>query len=701
MEFKKNKAKLEKAESMEATSPKEAKATAAKAETQAAMTPKRPKSPAQPKTPIAEKAAAATIAAASPKATNPAKTSIAETAAVAAAPQTAEASVDVKSESKADAKARKAEAAKQKKEAKQAAKAKKSEAKKQKQEEKRKKKAEKKAKKIEKRGGKPSIGQQLWGAVLDTAASWIYVHDKLQAKVDRFFAALLYSIVYEINDMRNRYKQNYVSMLTTFFSTIVVICMMLLVFNHQIAYQYSYNGRVLGYVSDQEQVNNILEVAGEKLSELNDAKIKFTIGQNITFKQVPSSGKDTDTTDQVLNKLTYMTEIDVQAYGIFEDGKLKAVVESESKAESTLNAVISHYRTPDEGMSIDSIKYKNSVDVRPINVMLTSVMTQSEAEDMLINGGTLTIDHIVMEDETESTIEDTYGVSKDVITIQEDESDSDVESDDDTADTAAGTEADSTEADSTAADGADGTDSEESTGASSGDRIEIKEKVEPIVVSMTESGTMSEVIKYKTVKKKTKTMYKGDTEVIQKGVNGRQTITGTLVYENGKEVSRDIESKEVLKESVDKIMLVGTNDRPKWLPTGTYIVPVKNEVITSYFGSRWGRIHGGLDFGMPIGTPIYASDGGTVTRASYYAGYGLCIEVEHDGGTFTRYGHCSSVCVSVGDKVAQGEKIGEVGNTGNSTGPHLHFEIHPGGGSYVDPYPYLYGSNKGNSKNYE
>ena len=672
MEFKKNKAKLEKAES---TSLKEPKAATAKAETPAAMTPKRPKSPAQPKTPIAEKAAAA--------------------------PQTAEASVDVKSEAKADAKARKAEAAKQKKEAKQAAKAKKSEAKKQKQEEKRKKKAEKKAKKIEKRGGKPSIGQQLWGAVLDTAASWIYVHDKLQAKVDRFFAALLYSIVYEINDMRNRYKQNYVSMLTTFFSTIVVICMMLLVFNHQIAYQYSYNGRVLGYVSDQEQVNNILEVAGEKLSELNDAKIKFTIGQNITFKQVPSSGKDTDTTDQVLNKLTYMTEIDVQAYGIFEDGKLKAVVESESKAESTLNAVISHYRTPDEGMSIDSIKYKNSVEVRPINVMLTSVMTQSEAEDMLINGGTLTIDHIVMEDETESTIEDTYGVSKDVITIQEDESDSDVESDDDAADTEAGTEADSTEADSTAADGADGTDSEESTGAASGDRIEIKEKVEPIVVSMTESGTMSEVIKYKTVKKKTKTMYKGDTEVIQKGVNGRQTITGTLVYENGKEVSRDIESKEVLKESVDKIMLVGTNDRPKWLPTGTYIVPVKNEVITSYFGSRWGRIHGGLDFGMPIGTPIYASDGGTVTRASYYAGYGLCIEVEHDGGTFTRYGHCSSVCVSVGDKVAQGEKIGEVGNTGNSTGPHLHFEIHPGGGSYVDPYPYLYGSNKGNSKNYE
>ena len=128
---------------------------------------------------------------------------------------------------------------------------------------------------------------------------------------------------------------------------------------------------------------------------------------------------------------------------------------------------------------------------------------------------------------------------------------------------------------------------------------------------------------------------------------------------------------------------------------------MKNEVITSYFGSRWGRVHGGLDFGMPIGTPIYASDGGTVSRASYYAGYGLCIEVTHNNGTFTRYGHCSKVVVNVGDKVAQGEKIGEVGNTGNSTGPHLHFEIHPNGGEYVDPYPYIYGSNKGNSVNNE
>lgn len=534
--------------------------------------------------------------------------------------------------------------------------------KRQKREAKKQKKAEKKQ---AKRGGKITIRQVLVESITDAAADVIIAHDAVQDAFDRMVGAAVYSILFEVNDMRLRYKQSTAAMLSTFFGTIVVICLMLLAFNRQTVYQYSYNGRVLGYVENQESVYNILDIAGKKLSNVNDAKIRFKAGQNVTFKLVSSSKKDIDTADQALNKLTYMTDIDVTAYGIYEDGNLKAVVDTESKAKSVLDNVLAYFRTPDSGMTVKQIKFKNSVEIKPVNVMLTSVMTSSEAESLLENGGQLTIQHIVMEDENEASMAKTYGVSSDSIHVMQDEN------------------------------------GEVHSVAESGDKVQLTKKSKPIVVTMKESGTMSEVIKYKTIKRKTKKMYRGDTEVIQKGVNGRQIITGTLVYENGKEVSRDISKKEVLKKSVDKIMLVGTNDKPKWYPTGTYIIPVKNEVITSYFGSRWGRIHGGLDFGMPIGTPIYASDGGTVSRASYFAGYGLCIEVTHNNGTFTRYGHCSKVVVKVGDKVAQGEKIGEVGNTGNSTGPHLHFEIHPNGGEYVDPYPYIYGSNKGNSVNNE
>ena len=563
-------------------------------------------------------------------------------------------SADAKDSGKTSRKEKKAEAAR-----------KREEQKRQKREAKKQKKAEKKAKKQAKRGGKITIRQVLAESITDAAADVIIAHDAVQGAFDRVVGAAVYSILYEVNDMRLRYKQSTAAMLSTFFGTIVVICLMLLAFNRQTVYQYSYNGRVLGYVENQESVYNILDIAGKKLSSANDAKIRFKAGQNVTFKLVSSSKKDIDTADQALNKLTYMTDIDVTAYGIYEDGNLKAVVDTESKAQSVLDNVLAYFRTPDSGMTVKQIKFKNSVEIKPVNVMLTSVMTSSEAESILEKGGQLTIQHIVMEDEDETSMGKTYGVSSDSIHVMQDEN------------------------------------GEVHSVAESGDKVQLSKKSDPIVVTMKESGTMSEVIEYKTIKRKTKKMYKGDTEVIQKGVNGRQIITGTLVYENGKEVSRDISKKEVLKESVDKIVLVGTNNKPKWYPTGTYIVPVKNEVITSYFGSRWGRVHGGLDFGMPIGTPIYASDGGTVSRASYYAGYGLCIEVTHNNGTFTRYGHCSKVVVNVGDKVAQGEKIGEVGNTGNSTGPHLHFEIHPNGGEYVDPYPYIYGSNKGNSVNNE
>lgn len=585
----------------------------------------------------------------------------------------------------------------QKKEAKAAAKIEKERQKAEAREKKTQERKRKKAEKAAKKAGKIT----LWKIITDMAADVIFFHDRVQAKVDRFFGAMWYSIVYEANDVRTRYKQNTSKMLSELFGTIVVICMMLLVFDHEISYQYSYNGRILGYVNDQEQVYNILDIAGDKLSEINQAKVKFSVGQNITFKKVSASNKDIDTADQALNKLTYMTEIDVTGYGIYEDDRLCAVVESQQVADNVLEDVIQYYRNPDSGMTVQSIKFKNKVEVRPVNVMLTSVMSQSEAETMLEKGGTLNIQHIVMEDETSSDIQKNYTASPSDIKILSSETDNDNLINDSQESSDASVKKSDKSSKTSGKVNNTNTESTNASGPESGDRIEISRENKPITVTMKESGTMSEVIQFKTIEKKTKSMYRGDREVTQKGVNGRQTITGTLVFENGKEVKRDIKSKEVLKKSVDKIVLVGTNDKPKWYPTGKYIIPVKNEVITSYFGSRWGRIHGGLDFGMPIGTPIYASDGGTVSRASYFAGYGLCVEVTHNNGTFTRYGHCSKVDVKVGDKVAQGEKIAEVGNTGNSTGPHLHFEIHPNGGEYVDPYPYLYGSNKGNQLNNE
>lgn len=96
--------------------------------------------------------------------------------------------------------------------------------------------------------------------------------------------------------------------------------------------------------------------------------------------------------------------------------------------------------------------------------------------------------------------------------------------------------------------------------------------------------------------------------------------------------------------------------------------------LTSPFGMRWGRLHPGIDIGVPIGTPIHAAKAGTVIYASWMSGYGNFVIIDHGGGFSTAYGHQSRLAVTVGEQVAQGQVIGYSGNTGDSTGPHLHFE---------------------------
>jgi len=110
--------------------------------------------------------------------------------------------------------------------------------------------------------------------------------------------------------------------------------------------------------------------------------------------------------------------------------------------------------------------------------------------------------------------------------------------------------------------------------------------------------------------------------------------------------------------------------------------------VTSGFGMRWGRLHSGIDIGAGYGAPIRAAMSGTVILAGYNGGYGNCVVIDHGGGLSTLYGHMSSVEASEGGRVDAGDLIGEVGSTGNSTGPHLHFETRVGGEA-ENPMRYL------------
>ncbi|UQX12111.1 M23 family metallopeptidase [Candidatus Mycobacterium methanotrophicum] len=119
-----------------------------------------------------------------------------------------------------------------------------------------------------------------------------------------------------------------------------------------------------------------------------------------------------------------------------------------------------------------------------------------------------------------------------------------------------------------------------------------------------------------------------------------------------------------------------------------FVMPTTG-IFTSGFGYRWGVLHAGIDIANSIGTPIRAVSDGVVIDAGPTAGYGMWVKLRHVDGTVTLYGHINSTMVSVGERVLAGDQIAIMGNRGNSTGPHLHFEVLLGGGQRIDPVPWL------------
>lgn len=179
------------------------------------------------------------------------------------------------------------------------------------------------------------------------------------------------------------------------------------------------------------------------------------------------------------------------------------------------------------------------------------------------------------------------------------------------------------------------------------------------------------------------------TEVtLQDPSSGYHKAVQKVTYRNNDLVSTEVVEEEVIAEAIPKIVEKGTKIPP------TYIKPITGGVITSYFGGRESIIagmssyHQGIDWGVKLGTTVYASCGGTVNYAGWMSGYGYVVFINHPDGRQTRYAHLSKILVSKGQSVSQGEKIALSGSSGVSTGPHLHFEILING-KRVNPLKYL------------
>lgn len=236
-----------------------------------------------------------------------------------------------------------------------------------------------------------------------------------------------------------------------------------------------------------------------------------------------------------------------------------------------------------------------------------------------------------------------------------------------------------------------------SAGVKSIEESTVQDKNAIINYAVIKTEKYTAAVKYKTNITYDDSKYSDYYNVDVSGVDGLGEYTDKVYYLNGKEISRQNIGCNVITSPVDECVTIGTLERPTGykpgVASGVFMWPVPTlSTIGAYFGD--GRGHEGFDFigHSACGAPIYASDAGVVVSAEtgWNGGYGNCIIIDHGNGFKTRYAHCLSLNVSVGDLVSKSDIIGYVGSSGDSDGAHLHFEIIKNGVP-VDPYPYILG----------
>jgi murein DD-endopeptidase MepM/ murein hydrolase activator NlpD len=176
--------------------------------------------------------------------------------------------------------------------------------------------------------------------------------------------------------------------------------------------------------------------------------------------------------------------------------------------------------------------------------------------------------------------------------------------------------------------------------------------------------------------------------VVTPGATGFRKVTADYVRVNGELTEKNPVAYEVIRPAVPAHTIRGTKKLPEAVGNGMFVRPAKGGSVSSPFGPRWGRMHQGIDLNIKY-APVYAAGNGKVVYTGNRGdGYGVMVLIDHGDGFVTLYGHLSRSSVKIGDEVYKGQRIATSGNTGRSTGAHLHFEVRVNG-TPRDPLDYL------------
>ncbi len=400
-------------------------------------------------------------------------------------------------------------------------------------------------------------------------------------------------------------------------------------------YQIVVNGKNYGVVASQEMARSAVFTAYDEIVAVQGMDYKF---ENASFHLVPVSRDYVQSEELVTNKIVAAYDGLTAAYGIVVDGTVVVALESDTDGYEILSEIEGAYKT-----ETGETHFANTVTVEPCRVQADQILDKEDALAVLNGTKDAVLTHKVLSGETFSSIALDYGVG----TQQLMEVNPQIEPE----------------------------------YLQAGATIVVQVPQPLVAVESVEVITIEETIPYPVEEQKDSSLYQGTRNVITAGVNGKKDVVYEITRVNHRVTERKVLSETVLSVPTTEVAIVGTKVKPKTAPTGVLTRPYYGTVTARFgsSGSRWATTHTGIDYAGNTGDSVAAADGGTVTFAGWNGSYGKMVKISHGNGLETCYAHLNTISVSYGQQIAKGSSIGTVGNTGNSTGPHLHFEVRQNG----------------------
>jgi murein DD-endopeptidase MepM/ murein hydrolase activator NlpD len=423
------------------------------------------------------------------------------------------------------------------------------------------------------------------------------------------------------------------------------------IFNLHIGAEVIVNGKSVGLVENRADFKAILERTGEIV---NQAAAGQTVAP-LKVSYVPRIVAEKEVTPEFSLEQSVLANYDmlIEAYALYVDKEFISSALIEDDMFDALNIVKSEYGLDGDPTTAD---FANDVVVRKEFVPMVSLMSKEAVALTLKSDKAKTDVYTVEEGDTIEVIAAQYGVTVDSLYAENEYL--------------------------------------EVGGLYAGETtLNVTYQAPVALVKCEYTETYNEKIPHTIITEEDSTLYSGNSKTTKRGGDGEREVIATVARVNGQEVSRNVVSETILKEAEDEIVAIGTKTSNGYVNvivgagSGDLMKPVYG-TVSSRFGSRWGSQHTGIDFACPIGTSVCAADNGTVTFVGWEGGYGMLVKVDHGNGIVTMYAHNSAYSVSVGDYVTKGQEVAKSGNTGNSTGPHCHFEVRVNG-TPVNPEYYL------------